>query len=102
LDRFRRDLLGCLIRLVTMNKTWIHIYNLEPKEQSKEWRHSCSLGRKNSACILPGKVCNITEKYYAELQTEAATGLQTSRQAFERNLISSRQCCSSRGGNYAP
>jgi hypothetical protein len=38
----------------------------------------------------------IMEKYYVALprQSQAATGLQTWREAFESNLVSSRQCCS--------
>jgi histone-lysine N-methyltransferase SETMAR len=47
------------------------------------------------------KGATITAKYYVA-QTEARTGFQTSRQSFERNLLSSRQCCSSQGGHYAP
>jgi hypothetical protein len=53
---------------------------------------------KDVACRLPGKGCN----HHSKVQTEAATGLQTSRQAFEMNLVSSRQCRSSQGGHYAP
>jgi hypothetical protein len=34
--------------------------------------------------------------------TEAATGLQISRQVFKRNSVSSRQCCSSLAGHYVP
>jgi hypothetical protein len=51
------------------------------------------------------KGSTITAKYAlrcTSLQTEAATGLQTLRQAFEKNLVSSRKCCSSQGGHYAP
>jgi hypothetical protein len=49
------------------------------------------------------KDATITAEYsIALLKTEAATGLQTSRQAVERNLVSSRQCCSSQSGHYAP
>jgi hypothetical protein len=34
--------------------------------------------------------------------TKAETGLQTLRQAFKRNLVSSGQRCSSQRGHYAP
>jgi hypothetical protein len=34
LDRFRRDPVGFLNRLLTMDETWIHIYDSETKEQS--------------------------------------------------------------------
>jgi hypothetical protein len=49
----------------------------------------------------------ITANYYVALNevlccNEAVTGLQMSTQAFERNLIPSRQCCSQWGGHYAP
>jgi hypothetical protein len=33
-------------------------------------------------------------------QSEAAAGLQMSSQAFKRNLVSSRKCCSSQGSHY--
>jgi hypothetical protein len=35
-------------------------------------------------------------------QTEAAAGLQMSRQAFKRNLVPSKQFHSSQGGHYTP
>jgi hypothetical protein len=36
LDRFGRDPVGSLNPLVTMDETWIHTYDPETKEQSKE------------------------------------------------------------------
>jgi hypothetical protein len=38
----RWDPVGFLNRLVTMDETWIHVYDPETKEHSKEWRHSGS------------------------------------------------------------
>jgi transposase len=126
LDRFRWDPVGFFSLLVTIDETWIHIrvYDPETKEQSKEWKHSgsprpkkfktqnhqASCWRLSSettmrfSCRLPRKGCNRHGKVLrcTSQQTEAATGLQTSRQAFERNLVSSRQCCSSQSCNYTP
>jgi hypothetical protein len=56
----------------------------------------CLLGQRwNFACRLPGKRCNQHGRvlHSSSRQTEAATGLWTLRQAFERNLVSSRQYC---------
>ena len=39
---FRRDPNDFLSQLVTMDETWLYHYDLEPKEQSMEWRHSGS------------------------------------------------------------
>jgi hypothetical protein len=65
---------------------------VEETEIIKQVVGVCLLGQRwNSACRLPGKGCNIRAKYALRCtsrQTEAATGLQTSRQAFERNLVS--------------
>jgi hypothetical protein len=104
-----------------MDEIWIHIYDPEIKEQSKDWRHSCSprpkkfKTRKSSSKLLASvfwdknrillvdyleKGAIIMAKYYVALLDK--TGLQISRQAFEINLVSSRQCCSSQGGHYAP
>jgi hypothetical protein len=61
------------------------------------------LGQKlNFACILPGKTCNHQSKvlHNTSGQTVAAIGLQTSRQAFKRNLISSRQWSWPYSGHY--
>jgi hypothetical protein len=103
------------LTVLYMDETLIHIYDPETKEQSKEWRHSGSprpkkfwwltFGTKMEfACILPGKGCNHHGKVLCctSRQIEVATGLQTSRRAFERNIVSSRQCSSSQGGHYAP
>jgi hypothetical protein len=40
LDRFRRDPVGFFNHLVTIDVTWIHMYDPETKEEYKEWRHS--------------------------------------------------------------
>jgi hypothetical protein len=42
LEHFRWNLVSILAQLVTMDKTWIHLYDPETKEQSKYWRHSDS------------------------------------------------------------
>ena len=42
LEFFRRDPNDFLSRLVTMDETWLHHYDLETKQQSMEWRHSGS------------------------------------------------------------
>jgi hypothetical protein len=46
----------------------------------------------------------ITAKHYVAHLDKLKRQLvvQTSKQAFERNLVSSRQCCSSQGGQYTP
>jgi hypothetical protein len=42
LEHFRWNTAGFLARLVTVDETWIHLYDSETEEQSKEWRHSGS------------------------------------------------------------
>ena len=42
LEHFRWNTVGSSARLVTMDKTWIYLYDPETKEQSKYWRHSGS------------------------------------------------------------
>jgi len=37
---FRRDTSDFLLRLVTMNETWLYHYDSETKQQWMEWRHS--------------------------------------------------------------
>jgi hypothetical protein len=65
----------------------------------------CLVGQRwNFAYRLPGQGCNhhgIVLRCTSR-QTEAATGLQASIQAFERNLFSSRQCFSSQGVRFTP
>ena len=39
---FRHDLNDFLLRLVTMDETWLYHYDPETKQQSMEWRHSGS------------------------------------------------------------
>jgi transposase len=46
LDRFWWDPVLFLNRLITVDETWIHIYDPETKEQSKEWRHRGSSRQK--------------------------------------------------------
>jgi hypothetical protein len=42
LEHFRWNMVGFLALLVTMDKTWIHLYDPETKEQSKHSWHSDS------------------------------------------------------------
>jgi hypothetical protein len=42
LDRFRRVPVGFFNHIITMDETWIHMYDSKTKEQSKEWTHSGS------------------------------------------------------------
>jgi hypothetical protein len=42
LDLFWQDLMGFFNCLVTMDETWIHVYDQGTKEQSKDWRHGGS------------------------------------------------------------
>jgi hypothetical protein len=37
---------GIFNHVININVTWIHIYDLETKEQSKKWRYSGSLRAK--------------------------------------------------------
>ena len=39
LDQFKANSQHFLSRIVTMDETWLHHYDPETKEQSKEWRH---------------------------------------------------------------
>ena len=43
-------MISCRARLVTMDETWLCHYDPETKQQSIEWRHSGSLGPKNTEC----------------------------------------------------
>jgi len=57
LEFFRRDSNDFLLRLVTMDKTWLYHYDPETKQQSVEWRHSGSPGPKKFLVQkLAGKV----------------------------------------------
>jgi len=42
LEFFRRDPNDFLLRLVTIDETWLYHYDPETKQQSAEWRHSGS------------------------------------------------------------
>jgi hypothetical protein len=56
LGPFRRNPVGFLNSLVTMDRTWIHMYDPETREQSKEWRHSgCMRPRCSRQVIEQGK-----------------------------------------------
>ena len=47
LEFFRNDPNDLLSRLLTMNETWLYLHDPETKQQSMEWRHSCSPRPKN-------------------------------------------------------
>jgi len=42
-------MISCRARLVTMDETWLYHYDPETKQQSMEWRHRGSPGRKKIA-----------------------------------------------------
>jgi len=42
LELFRRDPNDMLLRLVTVDETWLYHYDLETKQQSMQWLHSGS------------------------------------------------------------
>ena len=42
LDRFNKNKTDVILRLVTMDDTWINHYTPETKEQSKQWVEFCS------------------------------------------------------------
>jgi len=46
-EHFRWRVAGLLAQLVTMYETWVHLYDPETNEQSKEWRHSVSFVKKS-------------------------------------------------------
>jgi hypothetical protein len=60
-----------LNRLVTVDETWIHLYDPEIREESKEWRYS---GFSNPKKFKKGVGATITAKYC--------------EQAFETNFLS--------------
>jgi len=57
LEFFRRDPNDFLLRLVTMDETWLYHYGPETKQQSVVWRHSGSPSPNNSECK------NLLEKF---------------------------------------
>jgi hypothetical protein len=102
--------------LITMDETWINIYASENKERSKEWKYSgslcpkkfetqkatstvlaCLLGKRwNFACKFGGRGCNHDTKVLLTfLNKLKQQPIETSRSAFKRNPVSSRQFCSS-------
>ena len=53
---FQRDPNYFLLQMVTMDETWLYHYDPETKQQSMEWRHSCSpLPKKFQAQKSTGK-----------------------------------------------
>jgi hypothetical protein len=124
LDWFRLDHLGFFNRFITMDETWIHIRiwsrdqrtdqgmeTLAPRVQRRSrhryqarcWRDF----RDRDGIVLVDyleKGAAIMAKYCVALlyKLKQLRALRTSRQVFERNLVSSRQFCSSQGGRYAP
>jgi histone-lysine N-methyltransferase SETMAR len=89
-----------LARLVTEDETWLHIYDPETKEQSKEWRHSGSprpkkfraqkSAKKVMASVFWDKDgillvdylpqgCSITGEYYANLLDQLHEAIKRKR-----------------------
>jgi hypothetical protein len=60
-----------LLRLVTMDKTWLYHYDLETKQQSIEWRHSSSpLPKKFRVQKSAGKV--LTSRFFGIKTTSSS------------------------------
>ena len=53
LEFFRRYPNDFLLRLVTMDETWLYHYDPETKQQLMEWQHSGSPRTKSSECKYP-------------------------------------------------
>jgi hypothetical protein len=51
-DQLQWNSVGFFNSIVTINETWIHIYDPETKEQSKEWRH---IGSPHPKKFMTGK-----------------------------------------------
>jgi hypothetical protein len=123
LDRFCRDHVGLLNRLITMDETWNDIFDQETKQQPKEWREwvaefkelqdkevvkqgvcVCLLRERwNFASRIRGIVCNHhgTVLGCTSRKTEAAAVSQH-RDKLSRNLVSSKQSSCTQGRHYAP
>jgi hypothetical protein len=79
-----RTIQGMVILWVSMPE------EIQYTEVIKQVAGICILQQRwNFACRLPRKGAAIMPKYYVA-QTESPTGLQTLKQTFKRNLISSR------------
>jgi hypothetical protein len=79
--------------LVTVDDTWIHIYHKiqRPKNNPRmetQW--------------FPRVQRNSRHRSHQARCWHLSSGTEMSRQAFERNVVSSRQCFSSQDGNYKP
>jgi len=79
LEFFRRDINDFLLRLVTIDETWLYHYDPETKQQSAEGRHSGSPCPKNS---------------------ERKNPLEISRLDFLGSSRHPPHCLSSKGPNY--
>jgi histone-lysine N-methyltransferase SETMAR len=56
LKRFNKNKTDFVRRFITMDKTWIHYYTLESKQQSKQWTEaSCSVLKKTRVVPSAGK-----------------------------------------------
>jgi histone-lysine N-methyltransferase SETMAR len=90
LEHFNKNKTDFVHRFIIMDKTWIHHYTPESKQQSKQWTEaSCSAPKKTSLVPSAGKVMasvfwdaegilfidylekdkTITGKYYSNLLT---------------------------------
>jgi len=61
LEFFRRDPNDFLLRLATMDETWLYHYDPKTKQQSVEWRHS------SSPCPTKFRVQKSTGKFLASI-----------------------------------
>ena len=113
LEHFRQNTAGFLAQLVSMDKTWLHLYDPETKEQPKEWRQwftlskkvsnsevslqdegICFLGQRwNTAGWLPRKGCNNHSNllHISLGQSEADNGLLTVGKTVKRSAVSPGQ-----------
>jgi hypothetical protein len=57
LERFNKNKIDFVHRFITMDKTWIHHYTPESKQQSKRWTEAaCSAPKKTRSVPSAGKV----------------------------------------------
>jgi histone-lysine N-methyltransferase SETMAR len=57
LERFNKNKTDFLLQFIIMDKTWIHHYTPESKQQSKQWTEaSCSAPKKTRSVPSAGKV----------------------------------------------
>jgi len=120
LEFFQRDPNDFLLRLVTMDETWLYHYDPETKQQSMEWRHGGSVHPKkfrvqksagkllasnfwDQDCILLidylPKGQTINAEYYSSLLVQLKDILKEKRRGkgHQGGLVLARQCPGSPG-----